>query len=267
MTDNDKPDPLQGHTREWPSTPYSDEARADEPSPENACGIALIGDCTVSCGHFGPAARPEGHLAVRLRRAFPGQAFVIRNVSSEGGTAGQFEEWGHLDELFAALPRFDIGFLRFGINDRKRDGVGGCVENLRRLCRQILDHYQGGTLVIETNMWVDYPDHYMWDRNAKLAPLFNAMKVMARQEDYPVLDIFDNIRRETEKGNWDLRLRGLPDKEHTIIDDSFDEFFGTDPAFYSNIHPNTRCLGLIAGWEVDKIRELFGDRLPLSDGA
>jgi hypothetical protein len=26
-----EPDPLQGHTREWPSTPYSDEARAAEP--------------------------------------------------------------------------------------------------------------------------------------------------------------------------------------------------------------------------------------------
>ena len=130
------------------------------------------------------------------------------------------------------------------------------------MCSQILDHYQGGTLVIETGMWVDYPDHYMWDRNAKLGPLFDAMKVMARQEDYPVIDIFDYIRGETEAGNWDLRLRGLPDLEHTIIDNSFDEFFGTDPAFYSNIHPNTRCLGLIADWEVDKIKALFGDRLP-----
>jgi hypothetical protein len=28
MTDkNEQPDPLQGHTREWRSTPYSDEAR------------------------------------------------------------------------------------------------------------------------------------------------------------------------------------------------------------------------------------------------
>ena len=111
----------------------------------------------------------------------------------------------------------------------------------------------------------DYPKHYMWDRNSKLAPLYDAMREMARSEGYPIVDIFRNMRTETERGNWDLRVRGLPDGEHTISDDSFDEFFGDDPAFFSNIHPNSRCMGLIADWEVEKLRELFGDRLPVDD--
>jgi hypothetical protein len=70
------------------------------------------------------------------------------------------------------------------------------------------------------------------------------------------------MRLETERGNWDLRVRGLPDPQHMVLDDSFDKFFGDDPAFFTNIHPNSRCLGLIADWEIEKLKEIFGDRLP-----
>ena len=83
---DEQPDPLQGHPRQWPSTPYSNEARAPEPPPDQACCIALVGDCTVSCLRWPPANRPESHLAVRLRRAFPHQPFLVRNLSDEGAT-------------------------------------------------------------------------------------------------------------------------------------------------------------------------------------
>jgi hypothetical protein len=63
-------------------------------------------------------------------------------------------------------------------------------------------------------------------------------------------------------GTGTFAFGGLPDEEHTIVDESFDEFFGDDPAFYTNIHPNSRCLGLIAGWEVDTIRGIVGNKLP-----
>jgi len=259
---NEQPDPLQGRPRQWPSTPYSDEARAPEPPVEEACCIALIGDCTVSCLRWPAANRPENHLAVRLRRAFPGQAVRVRNVSDEGGSAGSYVSDGKLDELFAALPRLDVAFVRFGVTDRKRDGITGCIENLRRLCGRLTDHYTQATVIVETGMWVDYPGHYLWDRNAKLAPLQEAMRAMAEAEGYPLVDIFAKMQAETERGNWDLRVRGLPDPDHTIIDESFDRFFADDPAFFTNIHPNSRCMGLIADWEVEKLKELFGEELP-----
>jgi hypothetical protein len=252
----EQPDPLQGHTREWPSTPYSDEARAQEPPFETSCCIALFGDCTVDVD-FPPAMRPENHLAVRLRRAFPGQPFIIRNLADSGGTAGTFDET-RLDDL----PRLDIAFIRYGVNDRKRDGISGCIANLKALCELIERRYAGVTIIIETGIWVDHPEHYIWDRNSRLAPLYQAMKRFAAERGHPVVDIFRKTEIETARGNWDLRIRGLPDREHTIIDDSFDQFFGDDPAFFTNIHPNSHCLGLIAEWEVAKLKELFGDRLP-----
>src|SRR5665647_112789 len=121
------PDPDQGHSREWPSTPYSDEVLAPEPATERACCIALMGDCTVSCDQWPPANRPENHLRVRLRRAFPGQNVVVRNFGDAGGTARWFLESGRLDRALEELPRIDVAFLRYGINDRKADGIAGCI--------------------------------------------------------------------------------------------------------------------------------------------
>jgi len=259
---SERPDASQGHPREWPSTPYSDEARAAEPPMDVASCIALIGDCTVCCDYLPPANRPESHLAVRLRRAFPGQPFVIRNRSDNGGTARGFLEMGGVDGLFAAMPRLHVAFLRFGVNDRKRDGVAACVRYLALLCERLRGRYPQLAIVIETGLWVDYPDHYMWDRNARLALLYDAMRSMSREAGCELLDIFDMTRAEVERGNWDLRVRGLPDPKHTIVDGSFDGFFGDDPAFFTNIHPNSRCLGLIAEWRVEKLVELFGGRLP-----
>jgi len=226
-----------------------------------SCCIALFGDCTVAAGPM-PAMAPDRHLAVRLRRAFPGQPFVIRNAAATGETAGDALKPGRLERVFQGMPRLDVAFVRYGINDRKRDGVPGCIENLRTLCLRIAQEYEGVTVIIETGIWVDYPAHYMYDRNPRLAPLYEAMRRFAAEAGYPVVDIFRKMEIETAKGNWDMRLRGLPDPEHAILDDSFDQFFGDDPAFFTNIHPNSRCRGLIADWEVEKLKELFGDRLP-----
>jgi acyl-CoA thioesterase-1 len=264
-TASEKPDPLQGHTREWPSTPYSDEARLEEPPFETSCSIVLFGDCTVGRPLL-PAMRPENHLAVRLRRAFPGQPFVIRNVGESGGTAGGLVKSHRLAEVLAGLPRLDIAFVRYGVNDRKRDGIPGCVQNLRMLCDRVRRRQANATVIIETGMWVDYPEHYMYDRNSRLAPLYQAMREFAMDEGHPVVDVFEKMAAETRERNWDLRVRGLPDPEHTILDDSFDQFFADDPAFFTNIHPNSRCLGLIADWEVAKLKELFGNGLPNAGG-
>lgn len=256
-----EPDPLQGHTREWPSTPYSDEARLGEPPMATSCCIALFGDCTVDV-HMPAAMRPESHLAVRLRRAFPGQPFVIRNFGDSGGTAGEFVRGGDLEKALSEMPRVDIAFVRYGINDRKRDGIPRCIENVGTLCDLLRRRCANVSIIIETGMWVDHPEHYMFDRNSRLAPLYEAMRKLAEDEGYPLVDIYEKMETETRQGNWDLRVRGLPDREHAILDGSFDQFFADDPAFFTNIHPNSRCLGLIADWEVEELRELFGDRLP-----
>ena len=259
-TPEGQPDPDQGHTPEWPSTPYSDEARLEEPGWQEACCIGLFGDCTVANELWPLANRPEQHLAVRLRRAFPAQPFLIRNVAASGESAGDFLNW-RIEPVVSALPRLDVAFIRYGINDRKQHGIAGCIANLRQLCTRLQAQFAGVTLIIETGMWVDYPAHYLWDRNTPLASLYAAMATFAAEAGIPLLDLFHLMQHETRRGNWDLRVRGLPTPEHTVLDDSFDAFYGEDAAFFTNIHPNSRGMGLIAAWEVALLRELFGETL------
>ena len=248
------PDPDQGHAREWPSTPYSDEARALAPALAEATCIALIGDCTVAGTLWPPANRPENILAVRLRRAFPGMQFVVCNFADDGGTAAGFLTSGGIERVAAALPRIDVAYIRFGINDRKVSGVEGCLAGLKQLCSDLKAQFDRVHIVIETGIWVHYPAHYLWDRNSRLEPLYGAMSETAAELGMPCLDIFNRMRLETERGNRDLRVRGLPSLEHTVLDDSLDEYYGDDPAFFTNIHPNSRCMGLIADWEVETLQ-------------
>jgi len=276
MTDQlDQPDALQGSTREWPLTPCTVELRAildAEPPPESACCIACLGGCTVRGGLFEGsrighlehlAHETQFHLAVRLRRDFPGRPFVIRNFGEAGVTAGEFINRGGVEAMEAALPRIHVAFLRFGIADRKAEGIPKTIENIGRLCDRLEAAFAGITIVIETDMWVDYPTHYIWDRNPRLAPLYGRLRAFAQARGYPLVDIFANVEAETKRGNWDLRERVVPASgDHRIRDDSFDAFFGDDPAYFTDVHPNPRCLGLIAEWEVATLTELFRDRLP-----
>jgi|GEM_PF-2392181 len=254
--DREEPDPHQGHTQEWPSTPYSDEVRAAEPDPATALRVALLGDCTVACTYLPPANQPQNHLAVRLRRAYPHQSFLIRNLAADGQSADEFLHSARFAEQFRPPPRWDAAFIRYGINDRKRHGISGCIRHLGALCQAIQEHHPGIAIILETGIWVDYPAHYLWDRNARLGPLYEAMREFAHSAGLPLVDIYKNMEVETRRGNWDLRVRGLPSPQHLIVDDSFDSFFGDDPAFFTNIHPNSQCLALIAEWEVAALSTL-----------
>ncbi len=260
----DSPDPDQGHSREWPSTPYSDEARLKDPPLEEACSIALIGDCTVACTYYPPANRPENHLLLRLHRVFPQQPCRIFNLARDGECAADFLAPERMAASLSPFPRLDVAFLRYGINDRKRYGVSACIEHLESLCCELRERYPAITLMIETGIWVDYPAHYLWDRNSRLAPLYDAVREFAYSRGFPLVDIFKVMAGETRRGNWDLRVRGLPTPDHLVVDDSFDDLFGQDPAYFTNIHPNSHCLSLIARLQVEKMQTAFGKRLPCS---
>ena len=270
----DRPDPTQGSSREWPLTAYTKEIReilGPEPPPESSCCISCLGGCTMRGGSIDGApvgqsgdlaGETQFHLAVRLHRAYPGQPFVIRNFAGAGVTAGEFVAWGRVDKMREVLPRVDVAFLRYGIADRKDEGIPKTVENMRILCERLEQAFDTISIVLETDMWVDYPTHYLWDRNPRLAPLYERMRKFAADRGYPIVDIFANVEAETRRGNWDLRGRAAPVDGHARIDDSLDELFGDDPAFFTDIHPNNRCLGLIAEWEVAQLKELFGEKLP-----
>lgn len=142
-----------------------------------------------------------------MRRAFPNQNVVVRNYGDAGGSARGFLDSNRIDQILQELPQINIAYLRYGINDRKIDGVSGCIRYLRLICERLKEARPDVAIIIETNIWVDYPQHNLRDRNARLAPLYEAMRRFAEKDGYPVVDIFKKMEEETGKGHWDLRVR------------------------------------------------------------
>jgi hypothetical protein len=263
--DWEKAAPVREPVGEWIFTPEGDQERngraqqempgREEIEPET-CSVALLGDGTVACEYFPPANRPENHLLVRLRKAFPEQRFVVQNLGAPGETPGSLLRSRRLERIFASLPQLHLAFIRYNIDEEDADGVQGYIRSLKQLGDALREQYPGLTLIFETGIWVHHPAHCTGDSHARLGTLYDQVRGWATEVGYPVIDVYGKMQAEAAKGNWDLRVRGLPSREHVVLDDSFDAFFGEEPLYYANIHPNSRCLGLIADWEVTMLRQL-----------
>jgi hypothetical protein len=236
---------------------YIPEGEASDAAEAPAsASIALMGDSTVACHYLPPANRPENHLLVRLRREFPDRRFVVQNVAGEGESPAADLRSGRLERLFAAVPQMHLAFLRYNIRDTEPEGFQEHLDGLQTCCGALRQRYPGITVIIETGIWVHHPSHYVGDSHAHAAPRYDQVKAWAVEAGYPVVDIYQKMQAEAAKGNWDLRVRGLPTPEQTVVDDTFDAFFGEEPLFFANLHPNSRCLALIADWEVGMLKLL-----------
>src|SRR4051812_10156845 len=83
----------------------------------NTGSIALLGDSTVACQYLPPANRPENHLLVRLRRAFPERRFEVQNLAGEGESPAGDLRSGRLERIFAAVPQMHLAFLRYNLRE------------------------------------------------------------------------------------------------------------------------------------------------------
>jgi hypothetical protein len=235
-------------------TPEGEETFAEEPVLPRICSVALLGDSTVACRYFPAANRPENHLLVRLQRAFPDQRFVVQNLAA--AEEGNGLDPGRLAQIFAAIPEMHLVFLRCHIRETEEEGFQAYMRGLQACCDALRQQYPGVTVILETGIWIHHPAHFFEESQGHLAPMYNNLKAWAIEAGYPIIDIYQKMQAEAAKGNWDLRVRGLPTLEQTVLDDSFDTFFGDEPLFFANIHPNSRCLALIAEWEVALLKLL-----------
>jgi hypothetical protein len=110
-------------------------------------------------------------------------------------------------------------------------------------------------------MHVDYPRHYPFDRNAKLAPLYEKERRFAAERGYAMVDIYSELERRTAEGDWDWRIRGLGiGTPSSLHDASQDHLHQDDPDWFFNIHPNRRWICLVAGLEGDVVVDLQDKR-------
>lgn len=217
--------------------------------------ILMLGDCTLATTYMPSSYRNEHVLTNKLREAYPHDAFYITNEGLEGESIAQFLK--RYDRTFARNEAPDYIFVRYGVNDRRAYGPAGFQEQLLRLCDRLRNDFPHARLILETGIYVDYPDHYEWDRNSVLQPIYEIARTTARHYGVPVVDIYERMQRETEAGNWDLRVRGygVVDDDMPVLGPGQDHLHVGDIRWWTNIHPNPAGIAVIADEEMRVLKE------------
>lgn len=223
--------------------------------------LLQLGDCTVSCSYLMPHQRGEARLQEQLRTLYTDPGITVVNEGLDGESTEDFLR--RYERTLARYPEVDIVMIRYGINDRKRYGVDGFRQQIITLCDRLERDRPHAHIVLETGIYVDYPNHYAFDRNSKLAPLYRMMRDLAGSRGYPLIDIYERMRKETEAGNWDLRARGYGtvDPEMPVLGPALDHVHGHDVRWFTNIHPNIRGVTVIVDEEVKALRQHFPESL------
>lgn len=222
----------------------------------------LIGDCTLATSYLPQRLKNETALAELLAERYPDDCTVV-NEGLDGETVAQFLK--RYDRTFRRNAPPDYIFVRYGVNDRKAYGADGFRERMVELCDRLRSDYPHARLLLETGMYVDYPAHYEFDRNPLLQPIYDVVRELGQRYGVPVVDIYERMRRETEQGNWDLRVRGygVVDDEIPVLGPGQDHLHAGDVRWWTNIHPNPVGIRVIADEEVRVLQQHWPATLAL----
>lgn len=231
---------------------------------ERPVHILMIGDCTLATSYLPGDLRNETQLAALLQLRYPHDRLLITNEGLDGESVAAFLR--RYERTLARYPQPDYVFIRYGVQDRRKYGVRGFAARLQEICDRLRSDLPHVRIVLETGMYVDYPEHYEFDRNAVLDPLYDVIRALGAREGLPVVDIYQRMRQETARGNWDLRVRGygVVDEEIPILGAGQDHLHGHDVRWYTNIHPNPAGIAVIADEEARVLAAHWPETLRVS---
>jgi hypothetical protein len=229
-----------------------------------AIRILMLGDCTLATTYLPAGLKNETRLAQALNERYPHDAISVINEGLDGESVEDFLR--RYPRTLARIPDPDYVIIRYGVQDRRRYGIAGFQRQLHTLCERLISDFSSIRIVLETGIYVDYPLHYEFDRNRVLQPLYNVVREMGQQRQFPVVDIYERMKRETVGGNWDLRVRGygVVDDEFPVLGAGQDHLHPNDVRWFTNIHPNSNGIGVIVDEEVRVFAEHWPDTLRMT---
>ena len=143
--------------------------------------------------------------------------------------------------------------------------------HLEEFCDLLGKDYPGVQIVLETNTWVD-PKHHAVDPeasvklNERMDSVWAVVRRVAMERNYPLVEIYERKKKETEAGTWDQRIRNQrlsQDKfGKRILDGSMDEEMKDVPGWFVDNHPNANGVRIIADEEFKTITRLWPKGLP-----
>jgi acyl-CoA thioesterase-1 len=227
----------------------------NNPSPAR---VVLFGGSSVRTSYLPIAAQHHVVLGGLLREAYPGQAVTVENRADNGEFIARYLLRGTYERHRADLPGIDVAIIRFGTNDQKRMDVDEYRRQFEKFLALLEQDFPGLHLILETGIYVDYPEHYNFDRNLELDPYWQVSRDLAQERNLPLVDYYAACKREAERGNWDIRVRrGL------VIDSAQDAGKEGSADWFTDIHPNPRGTRLAAAEEARVLRAAFPRLLPV----
>jgi lysophospholipase L1-like esterase len=223
--------------------------------------LLMIGDCTLATSYMPPRHKNEQALAAKLRELYPDDQCVITNEGLDGESIAKFLKRYERMRRRVAPP--DYVLIRYGVNDRREYGIDGFRGYLVELYERLRTDLPRARILLETGIYVDYPAHYEFDRNSVLQPLYEVIRDLGREYALPVVDIYERMKRETEQGNWDLRVRGygVVDEDIPVLGAGQDHLHAGDVRWWTNIHPNPAGIAVIADEEAQVLKQHWPDTL------
>ena len=217
--------------------------------------LLMIGDCTLATSYLPLRFKNEHLLTAKLAELYPEDDCVVTNEGLDGESVAQFLK--RYDRTLKRNAEPDYVIIRYGVNDRRAYGVEGFEERMTELVERLRADRPHARIVLETGMYVDYPAHYEFDRNPILQPIYHVIRELGRRYSYPVVDLYERMRRETEQGNWDLRVRGygVVDEEIPVLGPGQDHLHVGDVRWWTNIHPNPNGMAMIVDEEARVLRQ------------
>lgn len=227
--------------------------------------ILMIGDCTLATSYLPARHKNERKLHEKLVALYPNDEINVVNEGLDGETIAQFLKRYERVRARNAPPEYVI--IRYGVNDRKAYGVDGFRARLHELCARLAADLPRARVLLETGMFVDYPAHYEFDRNRVLQPIYDAVREQGAARGWAVIDVYERMRRETEAGNWDLRVRGygVVDEDIPVLGAGQDHLHQGDVRWWTNIHPNPTGIDVIADEEAQVMKQNWPRTLRIED--
>lgn len=226
------------------------------------CRVVLFGGSSLATTYVPEETKHRTLLEQRLREEYPHQQVEVVNHADNGEFFARYLISGKYERHRPVLEGVDIAVLRFGANDEKRMEV----EEYRRHFRSFMDllrqDFPGVSFVLQTLIYLDYPNHYFYDRNLELEPYSEVSRQIAAQEGHLLSDFYAVCKRETDRGNWDIRAR-----QGLILDNSQDAGKENKVEWFSDIHPNPKGIRLAVEEDIRVIKQRYPQDLPVGQKA
>jgi lysophospholipase L1-like esterase len=228
--------------------------------------VLLLGDSILDC--HADDKRIEVVLRRLLGEKTPGAQWTVFNEAHGGEYIGPKEgtpigvstplfttqSTGRYFEIVHRHPKVDAVIVNYAANDSKVYPPDAFRERLEMLGGLLEKTYPGAILIFSTSMYLD-PAHSApyhienpqapgfqdgSSRNDYLEPYNQEIREFTARRGYRLADTFRRLVGETQRGNWDLRLRadeGNPqeDPQHQ-----------GDMRWFDNTHPNDKGTEVIA---------------------